>query len=218
MIRGIFRFRDPDLNTHLGRAFAWGLIRATSMQLKVIGLENIEAGQFIYVGNHQHLLDFQVYGSIFPSNTVIVGKRELVWIPFFGAVFYTNGNVLIHRHHREKALNALGQIAEAMRTRGVSVFMFPEGTRNRSYQGLLPFKKGAFHLAIETQTPLVPIVISSMRRMFDEKTGLADGGVIKVKVLAPISVAGFTKRDADALLNKVRNQMEQALIELEQSF
>jgi lysophosphatidate acyltransferase len=92
--------------------------------------------------------------------------------------------------------------------------MFPEGTRNRSFKGLLPFKKGAFHLAIDTQTPIIPIILSSMQEMFDADTGVLKRGTIHVTILPPIPVQGFTKENVDLLLTQVRDKMCLALADL----
>jgi lysophosphatidate acyltransferase len=89
-----------------------------------------------------------------------------------------------------------------------SVYIFPEGTRSYyDHPDLLPFKKGAFHLAIQAQVPIVPIVVANYSNVLNMKRKIFTTGRIPIRVLEPISTKGKTKEDVDGLLQEVREKM-----------
>ena len=114
-------------------------------------------GPAVYVCNHQSNFDiFTVTGAVRPG-VVAVGKKSLLWLPFFGLIFWLSGNVLIDRSNRSRAIGTIGQVVDRIKHHGTSIWMFPEGTRSKG-RGLLPFKAGAFHTAVQAEVPVVPIV------------------------------------------------------------
>lgn len=93
-----------------------------------------------------------------------------------------------------------------------NVFIFPEGTRSYyDYPDLLSFKKGAFHLAIQAQVPIVPIVVANYSKVLNVKRKIFTSGHIPIKILEPISTKGKRKEDVDALVQEVREKMLTAL-------
>jgi 1-acyl-sn-glycerol-3-phosphate acyltransferase len=214
--KSLLRWGDTNLDRDFARMFAQGTLKVTDINIEVTGQENMIAEQpCIYTGNHQSNFDVAVYGSVCPGNTVAIGKKELVWIPLFGIFCLAAGNIMIDRKKTDKAISALTQIVEEIKTRKVSVWIFPEGTRNKSGEGLLPFKKGAFHMAIAAQIPIVPLVASPISRVADWKKRIIKGGTIQVKVLPPIPTIGLTEEDVGTLASQVREQMLQALSEVQ---
>lgn len=120
--------------------------------------------------------------------------------------------VFIERTQREQAVAAFAKAAEQMHTHKQSVFIFPEGTRSYyDHPDMLPFKKGAFHLATQAQVPVVPIVVANYSNILDMKKKVFRTGMIPVKVLAPVSTKDKTKDDVDALLAQVREDMDREL-------
>lgn len=182
------------------------------IQVEVTG-EHIlsEAQPCVYVVNHQSLVDAPILGRIYPSRTVLVGKKELRWLPFFGWVYTATGNILIDRRNNPKAVQRMREAENAIRERGVSVFMFPEGTRGDVPGELLPFKKGAFHLAIAAGVPIVPIVVSPLKPLIDAKRFRITPGTIRVTVLEPIPTTGLEDANATDLLVRVRDRMTEVL-------
>ena len=104
----------------------------------------------VYVANHQNSLDLFLISPGVQPGTVTVGKKDLAWIPLFGQMYWLTGNILIDRNNRGKAFNTISQTVEKIKERGISVWMFAEGTRSYG-RGLLPFKTGAFHTAIQAE-------------------------------------------------------------------
>jgi 1-acyl-sn-glycerol-3-phosphate acyltransferase len=207
-----FRWGTLNFNRDFARVFARVALRLCRIRLEVEGLEHLEAHQpCIYVGNHQSGLDMATFGRIFPRRTVVIGKKELLWIPLFGLTFAAGGNLLIDRKRRVRAIAGLAQVVEAIRARGASVFIFPEGTRNRSSEPLLPFKKGAFYMAIHAGVPIVPIVSQPLGPLVSWKERRIRGGRLRLRVLPPISTRGLSEADVDRLVTRTREAMSEAL-------
>ncbi len=214
LILCLFRWGDIDLDRDFARIFSWGVLRITRVTVQAKGLEKIEKPQpCVYVANHQSGFDMATFGTLFPKRTVVIGKKELLWIPFFGIYFIASGNILINRQRRLKAIAGLSQAAEAILNRKVSIWIFPEGTRNRLQEGLLPFKKGAFYMAIEAGVPIVPIVSSSLKTILPRRGCRLSGGIVRIKVLDPIPTQGLTPQDVDLLARQIREKMLAALSE-----
>jgi len=123
--------------------------------------------------------------------------------------------VFIERKSREQALQAFDNAAKQMREQRQSVFIFPEGTRSYyDKPDLLAFKKGAFHLAVQAQVPIVPIVVANYSEILDVRRKTFVPGSVPVRVLKPIETKGKTKEDVDDLLKEVRDIMLKALVEV----
>ncbi|AWL13157.1 1-acylglycerol-3-phosphate O-acyltransferase [Saliniradius amylolyticus] len=120
-----------------------------------------KGGPYVYIGNHQNSYDIVTICKATQPGTVTVGKKSLVWIPVMGWMYWLSGNILIDRKNSTKARGTIAQTVAKIRRRGISVWLFPEGTRSYG-RGLLPFKTGAFRIAKETKEPVVPICASSL--------------------------------------------------------
>lgn len=171
----------------------------------------LDVGSCVYVANHQSNWDLVTISNAIRPGAVTVGKKSLVFIPFFGVIYYLTGNVLIDRKNRSRAVGTIDQIVENIQTDGLSVWLFPEGTRSRG-RGLLPFKTGAFHAAIAAGVPVVPIVCSSTA---DMKVMRGNNGHAIVEMLDPISTKGMTKADVRDLMMTCHQQMTNKLAQLD---
>jgi len=209
------RWGDLNLDHYFGHFFAWGVTRISGVRVVHEGLEHLEAHQpCIYVSNHQSGMDMATFGTIYPRRTVLVGKKELAYIPFFGLFFKAAGNIMINRSKRVSAMASLAGAVERIRSKKLSVWVFPEGTRNRSDEPLLPFKKGAFYMALQAGIPVVPVVCSSLDRVMSWKERRMPGGRVCVRVLPPLDTKGYGERDAEKIGHQVRERMIAALNEL----
>ncbi len=101
-------------------------------------------------------------------------------------------------------------VAETLKSQKTSVWMYPEGTRSHK-EDMLPFKKGAFHLALAGEYPIVPVVFCTYHDIYETRRLRFEGGTVKIKVLPPISTKGLASSDIDTLIEKTRSQMIQAL-------
>lgn len=203
----LFRPKNPGNNGLVGFIMSYALTWS-NIRLKVEGAEHINSHDpCIYLANHQSSFDVPIFGRLKFKNLTIIGKKELIWIPFFGLCFKLLGNLLIDRGNRSKAVAGLAQVVKAVKERQISVFVFPEGTRNKTPDHLLPFKKGAFYMAIEAQIPIVPIVVSDIRPLVNANTKYVRPGVITVRALPPISTQGMNSSQISELSDRVYQLM-----------
>ena len=123
--------------------------------------------------------------------------------------------VFINRSSSKDARAAFAQAVETMHKERQSVYIFPEGTRSYSTKPeMLPFKKGAFHLAVQAQVPIVPVVVANYSNILNVKAKTFNAGTVPVSVLEPVETKGLTKDDVDALAAKIRKAMEEELVRI----
>jgi 1-acyl-sn-glycerol-3-phosphate acyltransferase len=198
------RWKDPDMNSYTAGLYSRGALKIARLDVEFENLEDLEKHQpCIYVANHQDMFDMATYGKHLPKKTVGIGKKELLWVPFFGAFFYAAGNVMIDRQNRVSAVSRLSQVVETIKRKGHSIFIFPEGTRNRSQAEFLPFKKGAFYMAIDAQVPVIALVSGKLDLKLRARK-------LKIRVLPPFDTRGYTRDQVDELAEKVRGRMLEA--------
>jgi 1-acyl-sn-glycerol-3-phosphate acyltransferase len=139
-----------------------------------------------------------------------VAKRELERVPFFGAAARAAGVIYINRENRKAAFGAYGDAASKIRA-GKSVLVYPEGTRGSGYP-MRPFKKGPFVLAIGSGAPVVPVVVHGTIEVNPRGSLTATPGTVHVHRLTPVSTAGLTYDDRDALAATVHARMCELLL------
>ncbi|XP_063000696.1 1-acyl-sn-glycerol-3-phosphate acyltransferase beta [Elgaria multicarinata webbii] len=184
------------------------------LRFEAKGLENFEIeGPCVIVSNHQSILDMMGLMEILPERCVQIGKRELLYMGSVGLIMYLGGVIFINRKSTSNAKSVMSGVGQAMVQDNVKVWIYPEGTRNGNGD-LLPFKKGAFHLAIQTQVPVVPVVYSSFSSFYNRKKNLFISGKIQVEVLPPIPTTGLTAEDVDELTNRCRTTMRETFFRL----
>jgi 1-acyl-sn-glycerol-3-phosphate acyltransferase len=169
-------------------------------------------GNCIYVANHQNNYDMVTVSSMVQPRTVTVGKKSLLWVPFFGPLYWLTGNLLIDRDNRAKAHGTISQVVEQFKKRDISIWMFPEGTRSRG-RGLMPFKTGAFHAAIAAGVPIVPICVSNTHGKINLNRW--SNGLVIIEMLPPIETAGYGKERVRELAELCRAQMQAKIAELD---
>lgn len=169
-------------------------------------------GSCVYVGNHQNNYDMITMSNAVQPRTVTVGKRSLIWIPFFGQLYWISGNILIDRSNRSKAHNTITQVADQIKKRNISVWMFLEGTRSRG-RGMLPFKTGAFHAAMAAGVPVVPVCVSTTQGRI--KLNRWNNGVVIVEMLPPVDTSKYTREQVRELAEDCRQMMIKRIAELD---
>ncbi|NXH43445.1 PLCB acyltransferase, partial [Dicaeum eximium] len=184
------------------------------VRFEVKGLENFNVeGPALIVSNHQSVLDMMGLMEVLPDNCVQVGKKELLYTGSVGLIMYLGGVIFINRKSTSSAKMVMSEVAKTMVAENVKVWVYPEGTRNCTGD-LLPFKKGAFHLAIQAQVPVIPVVYSSFTTFYNPKTKLFTSGKIKVEVLPPIETKGLTPDDVSDLTDRCFSTMRETLFRL----
>lgn len=171
-----------------------------------------KVGRCIYIGNHQNNYDMVTISYMVMPRTVSVGKKSLIWIPFFGVLYWATGNIFLDRENRTKAHSTMSELARRINADDLSVWMFPEGTRSRG-RGLLPFKTGAFHAAITAGVPIVPVVCSSTHGQVDLNRW--DNGHVICEILPPIDTSNYTKENVRELAEYCHQLMAKNIAELD---
>ena len=166
----------------------------------------------IYIANHQNNYDMVTISSMMPKKTVTIGKRSLIWIPFFGLVYWATGNIFINREKRSSAISTMTKVGEIIQQRQISIWMFPEGTRSRG-RGLLPFKTGAFHTAISAGVPIIPIVCSTLHNKVDLNRW--DNGTVICEELEPIDTSTYNRDNLKELIEHCHQVMQKRIEELD---
>ena len=165
----------------------------------------------IFIANHHSILDIWALIPVLPTSTRFVAKRSLFWIPIFGWAIAAAGFVPIDRKNRTAALRSLARAAEKVR-KGRSLLLFAEGTRSRDGR-LRPFKRGAFHLALEAGVPIVPVAISGSGRVLPPGFLFRIApGEVRLAFSAPIDVAPYAREAGiDALVRDARARIVERL-------
>jgi len=169
--------------------------------------------QYIFIANHISYLDIPViFTSIRKRHLRVLGKAEMKKIPIFGFI-YSRGAVMVDRSDAEKRAKSVRHLKSILK-KGISIFIYPEGTFNETHQPLKDFYDGAFRIAIETKTPIRPILfLDTYDRMHYKTVFSLMPGRSRAIFLDEVSVEEFSLKDVAALKNKVYAQMERKLLE-----
>lgn len=190
----------------------WGAktwLKACGATVKVIGSENIRDDQnYVFVSNHRSYLDTAALFRYTGKRVGIVAKKELLKAPILGQGMGFVNIIAIDRTNAERARQSMERARQVME-RGYSFGVFAEGTRAMPGE-LLPFKKGAFHLALQTDTPIVPVAIKNTDWMMGKKTGVAFPGTIEMVLLPPIPVETDSSSISE-LLDRTRRAIAEDL-------
>jgi lysophosphatidate acyltransferase len=167
-----------------GRAFVYAMALTTGVRFEVDDpghvLDTTRPG--VFIGNHQTELDVLMLGTMFPKYCSVTAKASLKRAPILGWFMALSGTVFIDRKNSKDAREAMKGAALEIDSKKQSVYMFPEGTRSYAKDPvLLPFKKGAFHLAIQAGAPIVPVVVANYSHILHIKSFTFNAGMIPVK-------------------------------------
>ncbi len=161
----------------------------------------------VVVINHQSALDVLWAAAFCAPAPFAIGKKEVVWVPGLNLIWWAFDFIRIDRKNTQAAIRAMAGVAEKIRRERRTLYIAPEGTRTSTGQ-MLPFKKGAFHIAIQGQLPIYPVVVSGAYEALPKSRFIGYPGEIRVKFLEPVSTIGLGAGDVDALLARVRAEME----------
>lgn len=142
------------------------------------------------------------------NKCTVVAKRELFFAWPFGLAAWLCGLIFINRMQSDRARDQLCKASNYIKNKKIKLWIFPEGTR-RCTGTLHPFKKGAFHVAIDAQIPILPVVYSSYRSFLDVNNKHFNSGRIIITTLPPINTAGLTKIDLDNLMQRTFDAMNE---------
>ena len=201
------------------RNWSRSVLRAAGVEVRVAGLQHVVPdGAQIFISNHQSMFDIWALFATLPVSLRFVAKKEMSRIPILSRAMRAAGHVFIDRQDRAQAAEAMRLAGQRMLREGLSLGLFPEGTRARDGR-LKPFKKGTFVLAIETQTTLVPVVVDGGGEIIlDGRGGRPPLRLrprpIEIRCAEPIRLSGLTAADRDELLARTRAEIVRLLEEV----
>jgi putative phosphoserine phosphatase/1-acylglycerol-3-phosphate O-acyltransferase len=182
-----------------------------NLDLVVRGEENLWSHRpAVFVFNHQSKADVVIGAKLLRRDMAGVGKQEIKKMPVIGKVLEMGGVVMIDRKNASSAIEAMQPLVEAMRNEGRSVALAPEGTRTVS-PNLGPFKKGAFHLAMQAGVPMVPVVIHNAGDVAPKGDFVFRPATVEVDVLPPVDTSDWTPETIDEHVREVRNMFLRTL-------
>ncbi len=205
-VAGVITFRR-DLPLSMARwLYSPPLIWGTGTRLELEPLPNVDWSKpYIFLMNHQSMLDIPVAFAVIPSNLRFIAKHSLKFVPFIGWYMWFTGMIFVNRSNRNKAVRSLREAGERIRA-GASILAYPEGTRTRDGR-LLPFKKGPFMVALEAKVPIIPVVVDGSGAVLPTGGFRIRGGTVRVKLGEPIETAHLGPGDRDALMRSTRDVM-----------
>ena len=184
-------------------------LRLSGVKVKLVHPEYaFEHPSCVYVSNHVSNLDAPALFMVLPRVAFVL-KQELERIPLLGYVMGLGGFIYVHRKDRNSRRMAQQEAVARLRE-GISVIIFPEGTRSRDGQ-LLPFRPGPFTIAIEAQAPIVPVTVHGSRQLMPKGKSTVVPGEISLVFHPPVLTEGLGPEARGELMKRIRQMMEEAL-------
>lgn len=171
---------------------------------------------YVFVANHESLVDILLISGL-PWEMKWLAKAELFRVPVVGWLLRLAKDIPVDRRSRGSASNALQQCALRL-SQHVSVMIFPEGTRATGEGDLLPFRDGAFRLAIESGVSIVPLAVHGAAPALRSHDWRFGRSTAQLRVLEPVSTSGMTLADVPDLKDLVRSRIVDALREMGRDF
>jgi 1-acyl-sn-glycerol-3-phosphate acyltransferase len=192
----------------------WGArnwLRLSGIKVRVIGREKVDPNQtYVFVANHWSYLDAAPLFAFTGRRMGMVAKKELLNAPILGYGMGFVNVIAIDRSNRERAVESLETATERLRA-GISFGVCPEGTRAKPGE-MLPFKKGAFHMASQAGVPIAPIALKNTDKLMGKGMGEAWPGTIEMVFLSPVETSWVkTDKDLDALVQQVQGMIMKEL-------
>ncbi len=207
----VFNFASKEKAPHIAHAISRGWARYLMfffcVNLKIENKNFIDKNKtYIFVSNHQSMLDIPIYALACTNTFRFLSKAELGKVPMLGYVI-RKLYITVNRKDKNDRSKSLEKMLASLRE-NISVFLAPEGTRNTSTDKLLPFKEGAFRLAISAQLPIAVLTIQNSKDLLSpERPFEMRPGKIICRWSPPINTIGMTEKDLSQLIEQVRNAM-----------
>jgi 1-acyl-sn-glycerol-3-phosphate acyltransferase len=192
----------------VARIWSQSILMVSRVHVSVKGLSNIEPDKsYVYMANHQSNFDIPVLLGYLPVQFRWLAKAELFKIPVFGRAMLGAGYVKIDRFNRQSAFASINKAARRMKD-GVSVMIFPEGTRSKD-GSIRQFKKGGFVMAIKSGVPIIPVVLRGTWPIMAKSSLRINRGDVEMEIAKPIDTSGYSMETKEELMEKVRTVIRQ---------
>jgi len=197
-----FREGAPEMIRFWGRTLLWMF----GVRVEEHGREFLEwPGAKIVLFNHVSILDLFLLAAHWPKQATVLYKAEFHRIPFVGRAMRLLDFIPVDLSSPEKARESVAEAAARIRERGATVLMSPEGSRSPT-GGVQPFKMGAFHIAIQTRAPVVPMIMRGIHDLMPHGSYLARRGTVRIDYLAPVDTRDWNADDVHRHAAEIRQR------------
>ena len=206
LIAGFFD-RDGSIMHWFARAWSWLIMKTVVSPVKVTGLDKIDTSKVhVYAANHASALDIPVLYVNLPFQFRIAFKKELLSYPVIGWHLQRSGQICIDQQNPSRSISSIRAGLKGLKE-GMPLVIFPEGGRTPDGE-IKPFLPGAFFLAIKAQVDIVPVALVGTYELLPMDTYHIKCRPLEMRVGEPISTAGLTLRDMEALSKRVQQELE----------
>jgi|WetSurMetagenome_2_1015567.scaffolds.fasta_scaffold251235_2 1-acyl-sn-glycerol-3-phosphate acyltransferase len=191
----------------VARVWARWLLRVAGVRLTAVGMERIDPkASYVVCPNHVSYIDTPILLTYVPLNFRFLAKKQLFKIPFIGGHLERAGNISVPLDDPRAALRVLSKAGKAMKERGQSMLVFPEGGRSESGE-LQEFRDGAAYLAINGGVSVLPVAIIGVRDVLPMHSTHLKPGRVTLRVGEAIPTEGMTSRDRAELTQRIYNEI-----------
>jgi 1-acyl-sn-glycerol-3-phosphate acyltransferase len=202
--------KSGDLVLDLARIWSRWVTAFAGVKIVVESRANLVHDQpYVFMANHASSLDIWAVFVAIPRRIRLIAKKQLARIPLFGWVMWAGRFIFIDRQNGVAARRSMDVACQRIHD-GISVLLFPEGTRTRDGR-LGPFKKGGFHLAIKAGVPIVPVALRGTRELMPSGSFLLRSGTMTAIIGEPIATQGLSDEERSTLSDRVRSAVESML-------
>jgi 1-acyl-sn-glycerol-3-phosphate acyltransferase len=202
--------RDGHLQDRIARRWARLLLRIAGVEVRVRGLQNLDADcNYVFVGNHTSLMDTPVALASIPRRFLFVANEKYFRIPVLGTHLRRAGHLAVDMSDPRTSLRTAAMAAQCIRTRRLSILLFPEGTRAK--MAMHEFKEGAAFIAIKAGAPVVPMAIEGTRDVLPAGSIYVRPGPVTVTLGKPLPTEGLSLRDRGPLTRAMQANVEALL-------
>ena len=206
-----------SLASRMLRFYGRGMCWLSRIEIVVEGEEHLEtAAPCVIAMNHTSVIDIFVISSYMPARLVVVGKKEMLLVPFVGQIYWLMRFITVDRKNSVRAVASMKRANRLIADNKLRVLVAPEGTRTKD--GTLgPFKKGAFFTAMELGCPIVSMVMAGSYALHPSGQVSSTPGRVRIRVLPPMDSSTFNRANLQDKADELRQQMSDALDEMSAS-
>ncbi len=199
--------RSGEFMMKTARVWARSLLAIAGVKVQVEGLEKLTPGRsYVFASNHLSYMDTPVILTHILADFRFMAKDGLFKIPLLGTHLGQAGHIPVPREDPRAAMKTMTLAANSIRSRGISILIFPEG--GRAHDGVLqPFKDGAAYIAIKAQVPVVPLTIHGTREILAMHSATFHRGRVTLRIGDPIPTAGLTLHDRKSVTETARREV-----------
>ncbi len=205
----VISFFDATGRAQIATARRWArsLLTIVGARVTIDGIGKIEpGGSYVFASNHLSYMDTPVVLANIPVQFRFLAKRGLFQIPLLGTHLARAGHIPVPRDDPRAAVKTMSTAAEMIRTRGISMLIFPEGGRSPDGE-MQPFKEGAAYIAIKAGVPVVPISLIGTRDILPFGSGRLRPGPVTLRIGEPIETGSLTLKDRGRLTVAIRDKI-----------